>query len=150
VANDGGPVTVASEIQAANSSTGSFEVVAQEEMAREIPGVDGPWGSVWHGDLSGDGQDEAVFCVRQWGANDLFTTTIVFAFDGTSAASLLKETFANGGVALAGSQVVIASRVDWQAGQCVETTKKYFQWDGSRLALVDEETEQQFEEGAGR
>ena len=98
-----------------------------------------------HSDLTGDGNDEAVLCVTAFGANDPFTSGVIYSYHGGALATLLTPVQLPWALlSREGDDFVLSSRADWLAGACEEVTTKRYAWDGTRLALTDEDVTQRF------
>jgi hypothetical protein len=98
-----------------------------------------------HTDLTGDGLDEAVLCVTAFGANDPFTSAVIYSFDGGELRTLYEVTqLPWAQLSREGATFVASSRDAWLAGACEEVTTDYFAWDGASLALTDRQVTTRF------
>lgn len=130
-------------VSALSATSGSYQVVAQQVFEASSIASGGPYWSVWHGDLTGDGSDEAVLCIRQWGANDQFTSTVIFSYTGGSGSTLfVDDRSVNSGLSWSDSQLMRVEGIDWALGDRRIITC-YFAWDGTQFALVREDIEEE-------
>ncbi len=138
----------------------TFDVSAQEDFlfqdhveAHDVGAVSGPIATLWQGDLTGDGLDEATLCVMYWGANDLFLSALVFSYTPQGGSTVLRvENVPNGNLTWSGSELVTEDLVNWltpSGGVCVLRTKTFFVWNNESFTSTREETEEDYPEGAG-
>jgi hypothetical protein len=93
-----------------------------------------------HTDLTGDGNDEAVLCVTAFGANDPFTSAVIYSYHGgvvSTPLTVVQAPWAQ--LSTEGDAVVVSSRVDWLAGACELISTQYYEWDGMSLPLTNED-----------
>lgn len=98
------------------------------------------WISTQFIDLTNDGKDEVVFCGNWTPMRGYVTELMIFTYSGRSAATILEGVFANPSIEYTDSQLIIKSWASFLAGACIDSTTRYFQWDGSRFVLVKSET----------
>ena len=124
---------------------GALQTIAEIVVPTFYFNPEGP--DTWwaHTDLTGDGNDEAVLCVTAFGANDPFTSAVIYSYHGGALATLLTPVQLPWALlSREGDDFVLSTRVDWLAGACEEVTPNRYAWDGSRLALTDEDVTQRF------
>jgi len=107
------------------------------------PGGPATWWA--HSDLTGDGNDEAVLCVTAFGANDPFTSAVVYSFHGGTLSTLLtivQLPWAQ--LSREGDGLVVSRRLDWLAGACEEVTTEYYDWEGAELVATRADVTKRF------